>query len=156
MEFKESGIESGTHSPSIGHPLIQMGALLHPLDLGHARAVDITTALSTLQAEVALLNAHLTVLRITTITELDQAAQLRSENALALTHFEHMFADAHKQILDNLQLVADYHRDSEHRYLEVADRLMQLTMDVNSIPETYLLTRMKRWFRNQFRRLSGV
>jgi hypothetical protein len=141
-EQPESGISQGSAHISLGMPVIQMGALLHPQDLGHARAVDVALALTVLQADVALLRAEVTVLKVAVISELEHLALMRREHTAALGEIQRAQAMLFSRIrtFDERLTAAEVQRSQDlERYARI------VAAQIDTIPETFLWNRFKSW-----------
>ena len=165
MELEETGVRTGTHSAGLGAPLIQMGQLLHPLEMHQSRATDITVALSMVQAELALTRAEVLVLRTAIATQLEHAALLSEEahtlnenvSALIVSGVSH--AKLVEDILATMarDITAAY-RDTRHHTAEevailraqIETRIALVGAQVAAIPDTYFWPRFKRWMRGIF------
>jgi len=154
-EQENSGISQGGSSLSLGMPVIQMGALLHPADLtdARARAVDVALALTVMQSDVALLRAEVTVLKVSVITALEHLAQMRKEHSAAIAETQNVITAAQDKLtslvdaFDRRLTISDFQRG-----LEIDRTTRFLTDEIRSIPDTYLWNRFRAWLRRLLRR----
>lgn len=155
MDSREQPAEVGTHSAALGTPFIQMGQLLHPTEIEQrSRAVDMTTALSVLQSEVALLRAEVTVLKVAVVTELEHVFQLRAqldrEIGFATTDIQRLNEDI-KRRAEILELaISRRHSDVIRAIDEMLHEVRIVREEVRNVPETYWWPRFKRWLNNVF------
>lgn len=164
MDNQENPVEVGTHSPSLSTPILQMGALLHPLEIEHrARAVDVTTAISTMHAEIAQSRAEITVLRMALITEIEHVVQLRQQAERLLTTTQHAVDSLHEDFKRFSTQMLNSQDDLGSRVVEqlgldthaIQQALDHVHVSIDRIPSTYYWARLKSWLYKLFGRSHG-
>lgn len=153
MEHPNDPVQIGTHSPSIGAPLIQMSALLNPVDIDHrTKAADLTIALSLLQAEVALMRAENAMLRIAIATELEHIVNARREmEGIRIASLETVARVEAEQkaftrtVADRMEVMNQKIEHVARGQIHVTDAIFTGTEEIraaiDAIPKTYLWNR---------------